>query len=183
MPITAFNSFTDGLDPNRRNREHFIANTNLDDDSLWVPYADGVWFQPCCFNVTSGRFSVILKGLPNTSSAFTTTLARFVVIPWLVTGDTWSMIGLQSPGPSFTNLPARLTHWLSPMTLQDPALILFIVEGGLIYLDKAVERWLWLPTRKDLPLLSCVGSTIARQAWMPSAGPADSITGTAMAVT
>jgi hypothetical protein len=25
MPITAFNSFTDGLDPNRRNREHFIA--------------------------------------------------------------------------------------------------------------------------------------------------------------
>jgi hypothetical protein len=39
MPITAFNSFTDGLDPNRRNREHFITNTNLDDDRLWVPYA------------------------------------------------------------------------------------------------------------------------------------------------
>jgi hypothetical protein len=33
MPITAFNSFTDGLDPNRRSREHFIANTNLDDDA------------------------------------------------------------------------------------------------------------------------------------------------------
>jgi len=29
MPITAFNSFTDGLDPNRRSREHFITNTNL----------------------------------------------------------------------------------------------------------------------------------------------------------
>src|SRR5207253_10438877 len=64
MPITAFNSFTDGLEPNRRSREHFITNTNLEDDRLWVPYANGVWFQPCCFNVTSGGFSVLLKGLP-----------------------------------------------------------------------------------------------------------------------
>jgi 2,4'-dihydroxyacetophenone dioxygenase len=64
MSITAFNSFTDGLDPNRRSREHFIANINVEDDRLWVPYAEGVWFQPCCFNVTSGGFSVILKGLP-----------------------------------------------------------------------------------------------------------------------
>ena len=64
MPITAFNSFTDGLEPNRRNREHFITNINLDDDRLWVPYANGVWFQPCCFNVTSGGFSLVLKGLP-----------------------------------------------------------------------------------------------------------------------
>ncbi len=54
MPITAFNSFTDGLDPNRRNREHFITNINLDDDHLWVPYANGFWFQPFCFNCTSG---------------------------------------------------------------------------------------------------------------------------------
>ena len=64
MPITTFNSFTDGLEPNRRSRGHFIINTSLDDDRLWVPYADGVWFQPCCFNVTSGGFSVVLKGLP-----------------------------------------------------------------------------------------------------------------------
>src|SRR6266581_3884662 len=64
MPITAFSSFTDGLEPNRRSREHFITNINLEDDRLWVPYADGVWFQPCCFNVTSGGFTVVLKGLP-----------------------------------------------------------------------------------------------------------------------
>jgi len=64
MPITAFSNFTDGLDPDQRSREHFIANTNLEDDALWVPYADGVWFQPCCFNVTSGGFSLVLKGLP-----------------------------------------------------------------------------------------------------------------------
>ena len=39
MPITAFNSFTDGLDSNRRSREHFISNINVEDDLLWVPYA------------------------------------------------------------------------------------------------------------------------------------------------
>ena len=64
MPITAFNSHTDGLAPNLRSRDHFITNINLDDDRLWVPYADGIWFQPCLFNVTSGGFSVVLKGLP-----------------------------------------------------------------------------------------------------------------------
>ena len=47
MPITAFNSFTDGLDPNQRSRGHFIANIKVDDERRWVPYAEGVWIQPC----------------------------------------------------------------------------------------------------------------------------------------
>ncbi len=47
MPITAFNSFTDGLDANRRSREHFVTDIDVEDDRRWVPYADGVWFQPC----------------------------------------------------------------------------------------------------------------------------------------
>src|SRR5437879_10916808 len=64
MPITAFNSHADGLEPRQRSREHFITNLDLDDDRLWVPYAEGIWFQPCLFNVTSGGFSVVLKGLP-----------------------------------------------------------------------------------------------------------------------
>jgi hypothetical protein len=62
MPINAFSSFTDGLEPSRRSREHFITNINLEDERLWVPYANGVWFQPCCFNVTSGGFSVVQIG-------------------------------------------------------------------------------------------------------------------------
>ena len=45
MPITAFSNFTDGVDPNRRSREHFITNINLEEDRLWVPYANSVWFQ------------------------------------------------------------------------------------------------------------------------------------------
>jgi hypothetical protein len=37
MPINTFSSFTDGLDSNRRSREHFITNINLNEDRLWVP--------------------------------------------------------------------------------------------------------------------------------------------------
>lgn len=44
MPVTAFNSFTDGVDPKQRSREHFITNIDLEKNQLWVPYADGVWF-------------------------------------------------------------------------------------------------------------------------------------------
>ena len=64
MPITAFSSFTDGLEACQRNRGHFVANIDVNDQRRWVPYAEGVWIQPCCFNVTSGGFSTLLKGLP-----------------------------------------------------------------------------------------------------------------------
>src|SRR6202008_5058923 len=64
MAITTFSNADDGLDSKQRHRGHFIANITVDDELLWVPYAEGVWFQPCCFNVTSGGFSVLLKGLP-----------------------------------------------------------------------------------------------------------------------
>ena len=64
MPIATFSSFTDGLDRAERSRDHFITNTKLENDRLWVPCAEGVWFQPCHFNVTTGGFSVVLKGLP-----------------------------------------------------------------------------------------------------------------------
>ena len=46
MPITTFNSFTDGLKPNQRDREHFITNTSLDEDRLWVPYGMASGFSP-----------------------------------------------------------------------------------------------------------------------------------------
>ena len=57
MPVIAFNSPSGGIEPNRRSADHFIANINVEDDGPWVPYAAGVWIQPCCFNVTSGGFS------------------------------------------------------------------------------------------------------------------------------
>lgn len=139
MPITAFNNFTDGLEPNRRNREHFTANVNLDNDRLWIPYADGVWFQPCCFNVTKGGFSVVLKGRPGAKLGIhyhVGTVHGYTMRGhWRYLEHDW----IAMPG-TFVYEPAGEAHTLvvtddSP----EPALILFIVEGGLIYLDKAVD--------------------------------------------
>ncbi len=139
MPITAFSNFTDGLDPNRRSREHFITNINLEDDRLWVPYANGVWFQPCCFNVTSGGFSVLLKGLPGsmvgTHYHVGTVHGYTMRGHWRYLEHDW----IAKPG-TYIYEPAGEAHTLvitedSP----EPMMTLFVVGGGLIYLDKAVN--------------------------------------------
>jgi 2,4'-dihydroxyacetophenone dioxygenase len=136
MPVTAFSNFTDGLDPNRRSREHFITNTNLEDDRLWVPYANGVWFQPCCFNVTSGGFSVVLKGLPGsmvgTHYHVGTVHGYTMRGHWRYLEHDW----IAKPG-TYIYEPAGEAHTLvitedSP----EPMMAFFVVEGGLIYLDK-----------------------------------------------
>ena len=139
MPITAFNSFTDGLDSSTRHRGHFIANVDVDDDRRWIPYADGVWVQPCCFNVTSGGFSVVLKGRPGaklgTHYHVGTVRGYTMRGHWRYLEHDW----VAKPG-TFIYEPAGEAHTLvvtddSP----EPALILFMVEGGLIYLDKSVN--------------------------------------------
>ena len=136
MPITAFSSFSDGLQPNQRSREHFITNTNLNDDNLWVPYADGVWFQPCCFNVTSGGFSLVLKGLPGSMVG---THYHVAGVHGYTMRGRWRYLEhdwIAEPG-TYIYEPAGEAHTLvitedSP----EPMIAFFIVEGGLIYLDK-----------------------------------------------
>jgi hypothetical protein len=136
MPITAFSSFSDGLQPNQRSREHFITNTNLNDDTLWVPYADGVWFQPCCFNVTSGGFSLVLKGLPGSMVG---THYHIGGVHGYTMRGRWRYLEhdwIAEPG-TYIYEPAGEAHTLvitedSP----EPMIAFFVVEGGLIYLDK-----------------------------------------------
>lgn len=137
MPITAFSSFTDGLAPPQRSREHFIVNTDLGNDRLWVPYADGVWFQPCCFDVTAGGFSVVLKALPGarvgTHYHIGTVHGYTMRGRWRYLEHDW----IATPG-TYIHEPAGEAHTLvvtddSP----EPAVIFFVVNGGLIFLDKS----------------------------------------------
>jgi len=139
MPITTFNSFTDGLNPEQRSREHFIANLNLEDGPHWVPYADGVWIQPCHFNVTSGGFSVVLKGLPGAALG---THYHIGTVRGITLRGNWRYLEhdwVAKPG-TFIYEPAGEAHTLviaddSP----EPAIIFFAVEGGLIYLDMPID--------------------------------------------
>ncbi len=136
MPITSFSSFTDGLEGGQRSREHFITNTELDNERLWVPYADGVWFQPCWFNVTGGGFSVVLKGLPG--SRVGTHYHIGTVHGYTMRGN-WRYLEhdwIAKPG-TYIYEPAGEAHTLvitedSP----EPMVAVFVVGGGLIYLDK-----------------------------------------------
>ena len=139
MPITAFNSFSDGLAPNQRSRGHFIADIDLEDGPHWMPYAEGVWIQPCQFNLTSGGMSVVLKGLPGAALGthyHIGTVQGFTMRgQWRYLEHDW----VAKPG-TFIYEPAGEAHTLvitddSP----EPAVIFFAIEGGLIYLDKAVD--------------------------------------------
>ena len=139
MPIVAFNSVTDGLDAHRRSREHFITNLDLEDNRRWVPYADGVWFQPCWFNVTCGGFSLVLKGLPGarvgTHYHVGTVHGYTMRGHWRYLEHDW----IARPG-TYIYEPAGEAHTLvitedSP----EPMVAMFVVEGGLIFLDKEVN--------------------------------------------
>ena len=139
MPISTFSSFTDGLEPDQRSRGHFIASIDWDDDRRWVAYADGVWFQPCHFNVTTGGFSLVLKGLPGAKVGthyHVGTVRGYTLRGW------WRYLEhdwVARPG-TFIYEPAGEAHTLviaedSP----EPAVIMFVVEGGLVFLDKPVD--------------------------------------------
>jgi len=136
MPITAFSNFTDQLAPEQREREHFLTNIDTDDEKLWVPYADGVWFQPCLFDLTSGGFTVILRANPGAQLGthyHIGTVKGFTLRGhWRYLEHDW----IAKPG-TFIYEPAGEAHTL--VILDDspePAQIFFVIEGGLIYLDQ-----------------------------------------------
>ncbi len=139
MPITTFNNFTDGLTPDQRSRGHFITNIDTEDEKLWIPYAEGVWFQPCSFNLSSGSWSLVLKALPGASLGIhyhVGTVHGYTMRGhWRYLEHDW----IAKPG-TFIFEPAGEAHTLvinedSPET----AIVFFMIEGALIYLDKPVN--------------------------------------------
>lgn len=136
MPITTFSSFNDGLAPGKLGRGNFITNVELDDDSKWIPYADGIWLQPCSFDLSAGAFSLVLKAVPGASLGVHYHVGQVygytIAGRWRYLEHDW----VAKPG-TFVFEPAGEAHSLvitddSP----EPALIFFMIHGGLVYLDK-----------------------------------------------
>jgi len=139
MPIASFSSSTDGLARDQRSRDHFISNINLEDDRLWVPYADGVWFQPCHFNVTSGGFSVVLKGLPG--SKIGTHYHVGTVYGYTLRGH-WRYLEhdwVAKPGTFICEREGEAQPLVITEDSPEPMVTFFVVGGGLIYLDKPAD--------------------------------------------
>jgi hypothetical protein len=138
MAITTFSSNDDGIEPGQRHRGNYIVDVNLADDAPWVPYAEGVWVQLCRFNVTTGGFTNVLKGLPGARLGVhyhTGTVHGFTLRGhWRYLEHDW----IAKPG-TFVYEPAGEAHTLvitedSP----EPAIIFFVIDGALVYLDKPV---------------------------------------------
>jgi hypothetical protein len=139
MPITTFNSFSDGLDPSRRSREDLSTNVNIEDDRYWVPYGDGVWIQPCLFNLTSGGFSIFLKGLPggvlgkhhHVGSVHGYTSHGH----WRYLEHDW----VAKPGSFVYEAPGAIHTLIIPQDSPEPVLAVFVIEGAVIFLDNPVK--------------------------------------------
>jgi quercetin dioxygenase-like cupin family protein len=136
MPIDKFSTFTDGIPQEMRRRDEFMALTNLDDERLWVPYVDGVWFQACLFNVTSGGFANVLRVEPgkrlNPHYHVSTVHGYTLRGSWRYLEHEW----VATPG-SYIFEPAGEAHTLVvDANATEPMITFFVLSGGLIYLDK-----------------------------------------------
>lgn len=139
MPITAFSSFCDGLQPGERGTGNFIAHVDLTNDQKWVPYADGIWFQPCSYDLSAGAFSLVLKAVPGASLGTHYHVGQ--VYGFTLNGN-WRYVEhdwVARPG-TFVFEPAGEAHTLViEADSPEPAVIFFMIHGGLVYLDKPAE--------------------------------------------
>jgi 2,4'-dihydroxyacetophenone dioxygenase len=136
MPIVNFPMQYDGLEGKERPRHDFIVNTNFDDERYWVPYVPNVWFQACFFNVTNGGFANVLKILPGCQ------LNPHYHVSW-VHGFTlkgqWGYREhdwLATPGTYIFEPPGECHTLFVPETSPEPMITYFVLNGGLLYLDK-----------------------------------------------
>jgi 2,4'-dihydroxyacetophenone dioxygenase len=139
MPITSFSSFGEGIAAGQKGHGHFVANIDVSDEKRWIPYAEGVWLQPCSFNLSAGSLSLVLKALPGASLGIHYHVGR--VHGYTLAGH-WGYIEYDwtAKAGTFIYEPPGEAHTLviredSP----EPAMIFFMIEGGLIYLDKPVD--------------------------------------------
>jgi hypothetical protein len=136
MPISKFEFFTDGLQPTQRLRHEFARDLDLDNEKLWVPYGDKVWFQPCSFNVTSGGFANVLKVMPGarlskhyhigTVHGFTLRGSwRYLEHEWVAKAGTYI---LEPPGEMHTLV-------VDPSETE-PMMTFFVLSGALVYVNE-----------------------------------------------
>jgi 2,4'-dihydroxyacetophenone dioxygenase len=135
MTVTHFTqTFTSGL--SSRTTYEFVQHTDLDNDIMWVPLGDGVWFQPCSFNLTTGAFANVVKVLPGKQldphyhpcPTFGFTIRG----KWHHLEHDW----MAGPGTYVYEASGELHTVAVPADATEPMITFFVVHSGLIYVDK-----------------------------------------------
>ena len=137
MPIINFSSFAENTGASAiTNHGHVISNIDFNDERRWVPYADGVWLQPCSINLSSGSLSLVLKALPGASLGVhyhVGSVHGFTISGhWGYLEYDWTAV----PGSFIYEPPGEAHSLVIRDDSPEPALIFFMIQGGLIYLDK-----------------------------------------------
>jgi quercetin dioxygenase-like cupin family protein len=107
------------------------------DERVWVPQAENVWFRPLCLNRSAGYWMNLLRvrrsGILSRHRHSSPVHGFVLKGRWRYLEHDW----VAGPG-AFIYEPAGEAHTLViAENSPEPALIFFVVEGGLIYLDKA----------------------------------------------
>jgi 2,4'-dihydroxyacetophenone dioxygenase len=136
MPISKFDFFTDGLQPQQRQRQEFAWNLNLDDEKLWVPYGENVWFQPCSFDVTKGGFANVLKVMPGARLSkhyHTSTVHGYTLRgSWHYLEHEW----VATPGTYIFEPPGELHTLVVDADQKEPMMTFFVLSAALIYVNE-----------------------------------------------
>jgi hypothetical protein len=136
MPITKFDFFTDGLPPGKRDRHEFAWDLNLDDERLWVPYGENVWFMPCSFDVTKGGFANVLKVLPGARLSkhyhISTVHGYTLRGSWHYLEHDW----VAKAGTYIFEPPGEAHTLVVDASETEPMMTFFVLSGALIYVNE-----------------------------------------------
>jgi hypothetical protein len=98
-----------------------------------------VWLQPCSFNLSAGSLSLVLKALPGASLGIHYHVGS--VHGYTLSGH-WGYVEYDwtaKPGTFIYEPPGEAHTLVIRKDSPEPAIIFFMIEGGLVYLDKPVD--------------------------------------------
>ena len=112
-----------------------VATAIPDDERVWVPQADNVWFRPLMFNTVSGGWCNLLR--VRKSGVLSRHRHPMVVVGYVIKGrwfyreHDW----VASAG-DFVYEPPGETHTLEVPADCDEMITFFNISGAMIYLDE-----------------------------------------------
>ncbi|MAT12307.1 MAG: 2,4'-dihydroxyacetophenone dioxygenase family protein [Pirellulales bacterium] len=116
----------------------FTTEVEPEDDRLWVPQAENVWFRPLHLNRTSGQWVNLLK--VRKSGVLSRHRHPAPVHGYVIRGS-WRYLEhdwVATPG-SYVYEPPGDVHTLVCDEGVEEMITLFHISGALIYLDESLE--------------------------------------------
>ena len=115
-------------------KEIVVANAIPDDDRLWVPQSENVWFRPLCLNRSQGYWMNILKGR---KSGVLSRHRHPAAVHGFVLKGRWKYLehDWEATAGSYVFEPPGETHTLVVPDDVEEMITFFQVNGVMIHVD------------------------------------------------